>query len=173
MAKEKSEKIPAVSDDPAVIAAQKKLTELEQKLERAINRPSQAIMDNIRERAQALLNGTKMESKREPDEVQVLREAVQISLGVYQQAQAAAAKKIIESIRPLHNKTTSELLDISEKFSESLLSQASFIENCWRSDLYDFLPAEWSLKWRIVLTGKPGVGSRLDSLIQNLRASLD
>lgn len=173
MAATKVEKIPSVYYDPMVISTQKKLAELEQKLERAINRPSQAIEDDIRERAELLLSGKPSKPKREPDEIRILKEAVSIALGIYQQARQTAAQKIIESIKPLHNKTISELLDAAQKFSAALLSQAEFVESCWHSGLYDFLDASWSLKWRIVLAGKPGAGSRLDILVENLRDSLD
>jgi hypothetical protein len=173
MAVAKKTEIPKVNDDELVILAQKKLAELEQKLERAINRPSQAIEDDIRERAELLLSGKPPKPKEAPDEIQVLKSAVAIALGIYQQARKTAAERIITEIKPLHNKAISELLDAAEKFSALLLSQAEFVESCWHSGLYDFLDASWSLKWRIVLAGKPGAGSRLDSLVENLRDSLD
>jgi len=169
MSKEKSEKIPAVNYDPQVVAAQKKLTELEQQLEQAIYRPSQVIENDLTERAELLLSGKPAKPKVAPDEIEVLKRAVGIALANYQKAKAAAATKIIASITPLHDEKIKRLLDSAQKFSSDLLEQAQFIEQSWQSGLFDYLPATWSLKWRIVLTGKPGVGSRLDALISNLR----
>jgi hypothetical protein len=163
-------KMASVNDDAAVIAARKKLTELEQKLEQITNRPSQAIEDDIRERAELLLSGKPAKPKKEAaDEIQVLKRAVGIALENYQEAQKKAAAKIIESLKPLHDKTISELLDAAEKFSAALLSQAAFVENCWQAGLFDFLDAHWSLKWQILSPGKPGGCSRLDMLIENLK----
>lgn len=172
MATTKTEKIMTVDEDVAVITARKKLNELEQKLEQAIHRPLQAEAEDITQRARALLDGKPPKPKVAADEIRVLKEAVSIALANYQQARQAAAQRIIAEIKPLHNKTISELLDASEKFSAALLSQAAFVESCWHSGLYDYLPATWSLKWPIVLgIGKPGTGGRLDELILNLRAS--
>jgi len=169
MAVNKMEKMASVNDDAAVIAARKKLTELERKLEQITNRPSQAIEDDIRERAEMLLGGKPPKPKVAPDEIRVLKRAVGIALENYREAQKKAAAKIIESLKPLHDKTISELLDAAEKFSAALLSQAAFIENCWQAGLFDFLDAHWSLKWQILSPGKPGGCSRLDMLIENLK----
>jgi hypothetical protein len=165
MAVNKTEKIASVNDDAAVKSAQKILMDVEAKFQKAANYP---LVDDIAERARAMLDGTKLQPRKEPDQVQVLREAVTLASHRLQAAQQKAAERIIAEIKPLHNEAIKRLLDAAEKFSTELLSQAEFVESCWHSGLYDYLDAHWSLKWRI-LGGKPGMGSRLDELISNLR----
>jgi len=165
MAKEKQ--IPSVNDDAAVQSAQKLLAEIQAKFEKASHYP---LMDDTAERARSILDNKPPKPRREADEINVLREAVTLASHRLQTAQQKAAEKIVAVIKPLHNKTISELLDAAEKFSSALLTQASFIEQCWQAGLFDYLPAEWSLKWPIVLgTGKPGTGGKLDLLLENLR----
>jgi len=168
MAKEKQ--IPSVNDDQQVKAAQKVLAEIQAKFERAANYPA---LDDTIERARSILDNKPHKPRREIDEINVLRAALNLATNRLQAAQQKAAERIIVEIKPLHNEAIKRLLDAAEKFSTELLSQAEFIESCWHSGLYDYLDAHWSLKWRIVSEGKPGTCSRLDLLIENLRASLD
>jgi hypothetical protein len=170
MAVTKIEKIPSVSDDSAVKVAQKLLTDIQAKFEKASHYP---LLNDTTERARSILDNKPPKPRREVDEINVLREAVTLASHRLQAVQAAAAERIIDEIKPLHVKAVSELLSAAEKFSTELLAQAEFVESCWRAGLFNYLPAAWSLKWRIVLTGKPGLGSRLDELILNLRASLE
>jgi hypothetical protein len=165
----KTEKIPSVSDDPAVITAQKKLAELEQKLERAINRPSQAIEDDIRERAELLLTGKPPKPKEAPGEIKVLKTAVSLALTNYQEVRQAAAAKIIRDCELDYKKVRAELLTECLRFKEALTAHDDYIQALWSAGLYDYLPASWSKKAPVVQIYPSG---RLDMLIQNLQIDL-
>jgi len=160
-------KMASVNDDAAVIAARKKLTELEQKLEQVTNRPSQAIEDDIRERAELLLGGKPAKPKKEAaDEIRVLKRAVGIALENYREAQKKAAEKIIEGAEPDYKKVRAELLAESQRFALVLQLHDDFIQQLWAAGLFDFLPATWSKKAPVVGIFPHG---RLDGLIENLK----
>jgi len=155
-----------MSDDQQVKAAREKLTELEQKFDREINRPVQAIEDDIRERAQLLLSGKPPKPKIAPDEIWVLKRAVGIALENYQEAQKKAAEKIIMDIEPNYKKVRESLLEQAVIFKIALETHDSFVQQLWQAGLFNFLPASWSLKASIIGAFP---GGRLDIFLENLR----
>jgi hypothetical protein len=163
MAMNKAGKIPVVSDDAAVKAAQKLLTDIQARFEKVANYP---LVDDFAERAKAMLDGTKLQPRKEPDEVELLRVAARMALGRLQEAQRTAAERIVEKVAPDYELVRSELLTECLRFKEALTAHDGFIDQLWRAGLYDYLPASWSKKAAVVQIFPSG---RLDLLIENLR----
>ena len=163
MSVNKMGKIESVNDEPIVKAAQKILMDVEAKFQKAANYP---LIDDFAERAKAMLDGTKLQPRKEPDEVELLRAAARMALGRLQEAQRTAAERIVEKVAPDYELVRSELLTECLRFKEALTAHDGFIDQLWRAGLYDYLPASWSKKAAVVQIFPSG---RLDLLIENLR----
>jgi len=155
--------IPKLADDVAVQSAQKLLAEIQAKFEKAANYP---LIDDFAERAKAMLDGTKLQPRKEPDEIELLRAAARMALERLQEAQTAAATKIIAEITPQYLKVREALLEQAIAFKLSLQIHEDYIQSLWAAGLGNFLSASWSSKVSVVQIYPHG---RLDNLIENLK----
>jgi hypothetical protein len=123
-------------------------------------------MDDTAERARSILDNKPHKPRREADEISILKEAARMALERLQEAQMAAAAKIIAEITPQYLKVRSELLTECLHFKEVLDIHDDFIQRLWAAGLGNFLPASWSKKAPVVQIYPHG---RLDNLIENLK----